>query len=141
MATGKRLEVSELQDMLDSSPFHRLLGLKLEKADESTDTLRIRLPRNPQMERADKSGQHHGGVIASLIDIAGDFGVIWHLGYGVPTINFRTDYLRPAIETDLVATSIVRRIGKTVAVCDVEVTAENGKLLAIGRGTYSASKG
>jgi uncharacterized protein (TIGR00369 family) len=59
----------------------------------------------------------------------------------VPTINFRTDYLRPAINTDLLAHARVRKIGRTVAVCDIDVVSENGKLLAIGRGTYATAAG
>ncbi|MGH8240249.1 MAG: PaaI family thioesterase, partial [Steroidobacteraceae bacterium] len=47
-------------------------------------------------------------MIASLVDIAGDFALIAVLGHGVPTINFRVDYLRPAVGTDLIERAQVR---------------------------------
>ena len=59
------------------------------------------------------------------------------VGRGLPTVNFRVDYLRPAVDTALVAVSRVRRAGKSVGVADVDVFDEKGALLAIGRGTYS----
>ena len=53
------------------------------------------------------------------------------------TINFRVDYLRPAIKTGLVITAKVRRAGKSVGVVDVDVFNEQKALLAVGRATYS----
>jgi uncharacterized protein (TIGR00369 family) len=61
------------------------------------------------------------------------------LGRALPTINFRVDYLRPAINTALVVTARVRRNGKTVGVVDIDVANEAGQLLAIGRATYATA--
>ena len=132
---------AELEQMLGESPFHAVLGIRVENLDSHADRLTLRLPFAAALERSPGAGQHHGGVIASLIDIAGDFALIWQLGHGVPTINFRTDYLRPASGTDLLATACVRRLGRTVAVCDIEVCGEDGELLALGRGTYATAAG
>ena len=135
------LDLDALNAMVASSPFHEVLGLSVESTDADSDTLVMRLRYDERIARAAGTGQHHGGVIATLIDIAGDFALIWQLGHGVPTINFRTDYLRPAINTDLLAHARVRRIGRTVSVCDIDVYSEEGKLLAIGRGTYATAAG
>lgn len=133
----KKLKLKELQDLCSESPFHGVLGLSIESIDDDSQTLVMKLPFSEEIERAPGSGQHHGGVIASLIDIAGDFAVAWQLGYGVPTINFRTDYVRPAFNTALIAHARIRRVGRSIAVCDIDVVGENGKLLAVGRGSYS----
>jgi len=93
------------------------------------------------VERATGSGQYHGGVIASLIDIAGDYALIAVLGHGVPTINFRVDYLRPATNTDLIAQARVRRAGRTIGVVDIDVIDDDGRLIALGRGCYSTQPG
>ncbi|GAB5415246.1 MAG: PaaI family thioesterase [Congregibacter sp.] len=130
-----------MEEILQSSPFHQVLSLSIESTDEATQTLVMRLKFGERISRAEGTGQHHGGVIASLIDIAGDFALVWQLGYGVPTINFRTDYLRPAINTDLFAHAKVRRIGRTVSVCDIDVFSHDEKLVAIGRGTYATAAG
>jgi len=135
------MSLEQLNEIMADSPFQQILGLKVEAIDEENETITVRLPFDSKIERGPGSNQHHGGVIASLIDIAGDFALIWKLGHGVPTINFRTDYIRPAFNTDLIAHARIRRIGRTVSVCDIDVVSEEGKLLATGRGCYSSSAG
>jgi uncharacterized protein (TIGR00369 family) len=130
-----------LENFLNDSPFQRVLGLELEAFDVAAETLTLRSVFGPQVERASGTGQYHGGVIASLIDIAGDFALIAVLGHGVPTINFRVDYLRPAINTDLLALARVRRAGRTVGVVDIDVTDSGGRLIALGRGCYGTQAG
>jgi uncharacterized protein (TIGR00369 family) len=56
-------------------------------------------------------------------------------------MNLRIDYLRPAIGDSLLGIARVRRAGRTSAVVDVDVSDEQGKLVAIGRGTYSSQRG
>lgn len=130
-----------LEGFLAGSPFQGLLGLRLESFDVNAQTLTLRSVFGPLLERATGTGQYHGGVIASLIDIAGDFALIAVLGYGVPTINFRVDYLRPAMHSDLLAVARVRRAGRTVGVVDIDVSDSSGRLIALGRGCYGTQAG
>jgi len=130
-----------LELLLGDSPFQRVLGLALESFDLGEQTLTLRSAYGPDVERLPGTGQYHGGVIASLIDIAGDFALIAVLGYGVPTINFRVDYLRPATHTDLLAQARVRRAGRTIGVVDIDVTDTQGRLIALGRGCYGTQAG
>jgi uncharacterized protein (TIGR00369 family) len=131
------LTAAEIQQMLDVSPFNLFLGLTVVKADPVGQEITMRSPMRPEFERRRGSKQWHGGVIASVIDTVGDFAVGMMVGRGLPTVNFRVDYLRPAVDTALIAVSRVRRVGKSVGVADVDVFDEKGALLAIGRGTYS----
>lgn len=133
----KILTAAEIQQMLDVSPFNLFLGLEVIKADPETQEVTMRSPMKAEFERRPGSKQWHGGVIASVIDTVGDFAVGMMVGRGLPTVNFRVDYLKPAVDTALVAVSRVRRAGKSVGVADVDVFDEKGSLLAIGRGTYS----
>jgi uncharacterized protein (TIGR00369 family) len=130
-----------VQQWLDTSPFIRFMDLRLQAVDTATGTVTMRMPMRPEFERMAGTGQFHGGPIASLIDTVGDFGVSVLLGGGVPTINFRVDYLRPATGAFLEATATVRRLGRTVGVVDIDVTDAAGRLCAIGRGTYAARPG
>ena len=57
----------------------------------------------------------------------------------MPTINFRVDYVRPAIQTNIRAVAKVRRNGKTVGVADVDLFNDKGVLLAIGRASYATA--
>jgi len=131
------LTAAEIQEMLDASPFNLFLGLTVVTADPGKQEVTMRTPMRPEFERRPGSKQWHGGVIASVIDTVGDFAVGMMVGRGLPTVNFRVDYLKPAVDTALIVVSRVRRAGKSVGVADVDVFDEKGALLAIGRGTYS----
>ncbi len=133
------LGVDDLQARLAKSTFIDFMGLIVLSADPDKEEVVMRAPMRPEFERARGSGQWHGGPIAAVIDTVGDYTLVMLLGRPLPTVNFRVDYLRPAINTALVVTAKVRRNGKTVGVVDVDVTNEAGVLLAIGRATYATA--
>jgi uncharacterized protein (TIGR00369 family) len=135
--TPKRLTLADIQGLFDQPPFIGFLGLQARELDYDTSTLHVRMPLSAKLERRPGNRQFHGGPIASLIDVVGDFAIGMMVGGGVPTMNLRIDYLRPAVGDHLDATAIVRRAGRTTAVIDIDVFDPDGKLVAIGRGTYS----
>ena len=143
MSDDKPLPLSgdELQKMLDNSPFIAFLGLKIVEADPAKERVTMSCAMRPEFERGKGTGQWHGGPLAAIIDTVGDYALIMALRRGLPTINFRVDYLRPAIKTALTTTARVRRAGKSVGVVDVDVFNEQKALLAIGRATYSTLTG
>jgi uncharacterized protein (TIGR00369 family) len=137
----KPLTGGELQAMLDHSPFIAFLGLKVTEADPAKELVTMTCSMRPEFERGKGTGQWHGGPIAAIIDTVGDYALIMALRRGLPTINFRIDYLRPAIKTALTTTARVRRAGKSVGVVDVDVFNDQRALVAIGRATYSTLQG
>lgn len=141
MSEAAPFDAVRLQAMFDASPFISGLGLVVVSVSAETRAVEVRMPMRPSLERARDSNQFHGGPIASLIDTAGDFAVGLAVGGGVPTIDLRVDYLRPAFGPHLLARATARRVGRTVGIADVDVTGADGKLVAIGRGCYSARRG
>ena len=139
MPPGMSLE--ELRSFFAASPFISASGMEIVAIDPEAETLSVSMPIKPEFERAAGTGQFHGGPIAALIDTAGCFALVMLLGRGVPTVNFRTDYLRPAVHTGLRAEARVRRVGRTVGVVDVDVLDDAGKLIAVGRGTFGSNAG
>ena len=133
------LTISELQANLDRSPFIVFLGLKVVEADPAREQVTMTCTMRPEFERGAGSGQWHGGPLAAIIDTVGDYALVMALRRGLPTINFRVDYLRPAIKTGLVITARVRRAGKSVGVVDVDVFDDRKALVAVGRGAYSTA--
>jgi len=129
-----------MQAMLDGSPFIRLLKMSVASLDHEKLEVAISMPLAPELERYPGTQQFHGGAIASLIDVAGDFALVLQVGGGVPTINLRVDYLRPAVGR-LLATARARRAGRTIGVVDIDVTDDSDRLVAIGRGCYSMTAG
>ena len=120
---------------LDTSPYQRFLGLTFEQVKDGVAVLR--LPFREEFLRADGSDWLHGGIISALVDIAGDYAVASKVGDGVPTIDLRIDWLRPARAGALVATGKLVKAGRRVCVADVEVRDESGQLVAVGRGLYA----
>lgn len=135
------LTLERLQSWIVAPPFHQFLRLRAESIDTETGTVVLRLPFRRNFQRQAERPELHGGVTAALIDIAGDYAVAAIVGAAVPTINLRIDYLRVAGDADLVATARVIKAGRTLAVVDIEVADADGRLVAIGRGTYSTRKG
>tara|TARA_B100000902_G_C26611161_1_gene575183 strand:- start:3 stop:422 length:420 start_codon:yes stop_codon:yes gene_type:complete len=135
------LNKDQVQTLLDDSPYIGFMNLEVVSMDLDKDEIVIKMPMRPEFERRAGTGQYHGGAIAALIDIAGDYALVMKVGGGVPTINFRVDFLRPGTNTSLTATATTRRLGRSVAVVDIDVHDDQGKLCAVGRGTYSPNVG
>jgi uncharacterized protein (TIGR00369 family) len=130
------MPLTTLPDVLRRSPYARLLGLEMLRA--TPGEVVVRMPfREEIIADDDESARYvHGGATASLIDIAGTFAVIAAVGHDVVTVDLRVDYLRPVTAGDVVATARPVRIGRSLAVADVEVAGADGKLIAVGRGLF-----
>ncbi|HSU06016.1 MAG TPA: PaaI family thioesterase [Acetobacteraceae bacterium] len=131
------LTVAELQERLGHSQFIEFLGLTVIEANPELQRVTMTLSMRREFERGKDSGQWHGGPIAAVIDTVGDYALVMMLGRPLPTVNFRVDYVRPAINTALTATARVRRAGKTIGVVDVDVIDDSGNLVAVGRASYA----
>ena len=120
---------------VEHSPFNRLIGIELVRLDAGE--AEMRLPWREEFSRSDDSDWYHGGVLAALIDIAGDYAIASQLERWVATIDLRVDYLRPALRGDLTAVARAVKVGRTVGVADVELRDAKGVVVAIGRAAYS----
>lgn len=122
----------------DHSPFMRFLGLEVVRAEKGL--VEIRLPFREEFIRQDGSDWLHGGVVSALADIVGDYAVVTETNQGVPTIDMRVDYLRPARRGDLIGIGRTLRVGRTVSVADVEIRDAAGTLVAVGRACYASPR-
>ncbi|HXW54251.1 MAG TPA: PaaI family thioesterase [Candidatus Cybelea sp.] len=123
------------QPDLSESPYQRFLGLKLLHWEDGL--VEIVMPFREEFLREDGSDWLHGGIVASLIDIAGDYAVYSRTGGDVPTVDLRVDYLRPTKRGYLTAIGRAVKVGRRVAVADIEVRDEQGQVVAVGRGVYA----
>lgn len=131
------LSLEALNLELSLTELHQLLALRVSAVHD--DGVTMTMPFSAAVERVRGAGQFHGGPIAALIDIAGDFALIAQLGRGVPTMNMRIDYLRPSLGATLTARARVRRAGKSVGLVDIEVTDDQDRTVALGRAAYSTA--
>jgi uncharacterized protein (TIGR00369 family) len=135
------LSCAALQDLLDTSPFTRFLGATLTEADGAAGQVTIEIVSRPEIRRMAGHEQIHGGIIAALIDTAGDLAVAARVGAAVPTADMRVDYLRPLAGNRIRAVAAARKVGRTLAVADVDLFDAEDRLCAIGRATYLAKAG
>ncbi len=138
---SERMSKEQIQERLDTSPAISVLGLRVLSLDYDHSELTVEMPFKPSLERRAGTGQFHGGPIAFFVDVVGDYAVAMMLGGPVPTINFRIDYLRPAVGASLTAVARVRSAGRTVSLVDIDVLNDQAKLVAVGRGTYASQPG
>lgn len=134
---------------VNDMPFNQDLGLKVAALDydsvEITFDWQDKFIGNPQKKIL------HGGVIASVLDVAGgilsiagmvkrseatDLPSFAHDMRRAGTIDLRTDYLRPGLGKHFTATACVIRSGTRVCVCRMELHNEEGTHIAFGTGTY-----
>lgn len=117
-----------------------LQAFRLVSTDPAKGELTVIAPIRPEFHRGAEEGRWHGGALASIVDSIAVFALVATTGSGAPTVNIRVDYLKPAVG-DLTVTGRVRRVGKSVAVTDVEVLDQAGGLVALGRATLSTVTG
>lgn len=127
--------MDRLRSELERPPFNRWLGV-LPIAVDGEDGISISLPYRPEFSHNPSEPVFHGGVVASLIDVAGYAAVAIRCGYSTPTVSLHIDYLAPAAGGDLMARGCVRRLGRSLSRVDVEIFAAS-RMVAIGRGTFS----
>lgn len=133
-------------------PFHRLIGVEVRDVS-MTHTL-LRAPMKPDLVGNTFQQMLHGGVTATLLDIAGGLaamsGTIDKLSeigmeevmarlQKVSTIDMRVDYLMPGRGAWFEAEAHVIRHGNKVAVTRMELKNDSGHSLALGTATYSVA--
>ncbi|MGH1484079.1 MAG: PaaI family thioesterase [Geminicoccales bacterium] len=134
---SRELSVADMQAKIGRSRFHQLFQPEVLDVDDAKLKLTVKFAMRDELERQPGTNQWHGGAISAIIDTAGCYALALQAMEPLPTINFRTDYLRPAIGTDLTAIALVRKAGRSVGVVDVDIKDDAGRLIALGRACYS----
>lgn len=146
----KKMALSGIANLFtEKMPFNRLLGMEVIHYDFERVELRIRM--DDKLVGNPFHNILHGGVTASLLDVAGGMIVaascIDELEEFSPsylkerfsrlgTIDLRVDYLRPGRGQEFIATAHIIRAGSKVAVARMELHNEEGIHIAFGTGTY-----
>jgi uncharacterized protein (TIGR00369 family) len=128
------VDFEQLDRQIRKPPFHQWLGLRLAALDE--DGIEIALPWRPELVVNTVRGYTHGGILATLVDIAADCAVMAKLGRGVPTVDMRVDYHRVALQGELRAKARILKLGRTFASAEASIYNAAGELCASGRGVF-----
>jgi uncharacterized protein (TIGR00369 family) len=131
---GPAMDFAALDALVQNSPYHRWLGVRLKACSEAG--IELTLPWREEFVSDPTIRYTHGGILATLIDLAADFAIAAKLGRGVPTVDLRVDFHRTALPGSLIARANVIKLGGTLATAEAQIFAEDGALLASGRGVY-----
>lgn len=119
--------------ILASQPFSKLMGTELQKFETGIAELSLNIEERHQQQH----GFAHGGVISYLADNALTFAGGSVLGDSL-TLEFKINYVRPALGQTLIAKAKVTANGRQQAVCHCDIYAINDgeeKLCATAQGT------
>lgn len=130
------MRAEELQQLLNTSPVHTALALKVRLAGEE-----LVLDAAPGPAYSVDGGSFlHGGVIATILDTAATFSLINATGTDWSTVDLRIDYLRPVPLLSLQVTGRAVQVGQRFGRAAAELTeASTHRLLASAVGTFVRS--
>ncbi len=131
------LSIEDIQERITRSKFHQMYDPRVLEVDNDAMMIKLRVSMRPEFERQPGTGQWHGGIIASLVDIAGVYALLLVARGPILTLNFSTDFLRLGVSEQLYATATVLRAGRTVGFVDVSIVDDNGAVIATGRACYA----
>ena len=117
----------------DEFPLHKALGLTLIDARPGSAKCVLTTSR---VTLGGVGGSVHGGLLAAMVDIAMLEALAPMAQPGEAfggTADLNITYLRPALGERIYAEATVIRKGKTLAVTEVVITDEQGRLCAKGR--------
>ncbi|WP_034914225.1 MULTISPECIES: PaaI family thioesterase [Erwinia] len=134
MSESFELSAAEVQEKLLKGPYHQWLGLEVESVAKGEITLRARFRDEWVVNTA--GGYIHGGILAALVDLTADWALVAWAGKGVPTLDMRVDYHRPA-RGDLRVKGKVLKVGKQFSSAEAWVYDSEDRLVASGRGLYA----
>lgn len=123
-----------LRRAVESAPYYQLLQITLEQID--VGFARFRMPFRKELTHP--YAIVHGGAIASLADTAVAFALMTLVGPGekVLTVEFKINFLAAVNEGEMISEARVIDKGKKMAIADMEVRNQHGKLVAKGLATY-----
>lgn len=139
----------KLAEVLTAIPFNRLLGMRLDEINDSEITISFSM-KNDLIGNF-LHGILHGGVISSVLDMAGGVAVMVasikrHEGKTleeialllgkIGTINLHVDFLRPGKGEEFKATGYLVQAGNQVSFARMELFSKD-ILIATGSAAYS----
>jgi uncharacterized protein (TIGR00369 family) len=121
----------------EEQPFNRYIGLKMEEMSGGYCRMSVR-PTADTPRGA--GGSIHGGILASLVDIAALAAIrslITPSDILAGTAELNISYMRPATSEVVVTEGRVLKKGRSLATVDVDISDGKGRLFCKGRVQYA----
>ncbi len=90
----------------------------------------VHIALRPRPEISQQHGYVHAGALTSVVDSACGYAALTAAppGSEVLTVEFKVNFMRPAVADRFVAIGKVTKVGRTLTVCQGEVIGERGSL-------------
>ena len=123
-----------IRDVMERIPFNQVLGVELSRLHPDGVSLRCKVRK----ELLNSHGALHGGVAASLADVAVGVAISRHSGgtRRISTVELKVNYLRPVREGTLFARARLLRVGSTLCVGRVDLTDARANAVGTALVTY-----
>lgn len=111
--------VNRVTESFGRQAFMQHIGASLE--DVASGRVVLRLPSDARLTQ--QNGLFHGGVIATIADVAGGYAgySLFEAGTDVLTVEFKLNLLAPARGAFLTAHGEVLKSGRTLTICALKV--------------------
>jgi uncharacterized protein (TIGR00369 family) len=129
-----QLSAEQIRKRMAGSPFVETLGARLTRMH--SDGITIECKVRPDL--MNRWGALHGGVAATIADVAVGFALQRYLGEGqaVTTVEMKINYFAPITGGKLLARARLLRVGSKICVGSADVSDENGRAVGAALVTY-----
>lgn len=131
---SRKLTAVQIREALRKIHFARLLGVRLARIHRNGITVECRIRKC----LLNSAGNLHGGIGATLADVAVGAGLHWYLGNYRPitTVELKINYFRPVSGGRILARSRLLRVGSTLCVGRVDLMDGQFRMLGAALVTY-----
>lgn len=128
------MSAADLLAKWNACGYYRLVGMTVVHADAASSELRITI----RDEHLQAYGSAHGGIVAGLVDAAMGLAVLGGIAAeeGCATIQMTTNFTAPATPGPLTAIGRTLHPGRRIVVASAEARGADGRLVAVGQGTF-----
>lgn len=124
--------LAHLTEVLASQSFTQAMGVGILWARSGECALT--LPARPDLTQ--QNGFFHGGAVSAFVDVSGGYAA-WSIappGHNVLTVEYKTNFLKPAVGSRLIGHGRVKRGGKSLIVTEIDIYGETDAAGTTGAG-------
>jgi uncharacterized protein (TIGR00369 family) len=126
------MNYQELLQLFNKSPFISHVGLHVEELSDKVSVVSLTI----NDKHKQRLGFVHGGVIATMVDVAMGSLVVAATGKPAVSVEINVNYLLSASEGIIKAIAHLKRLGKRLHYAEADVVDDKGNILSTATGIY-----
>ena len=123
---------ANITEKVNNQPFLQFMGIELVSVEAGKFTCRLDLKKHHQQNK----GYAHGGVVATMADIAAGFAAatLVKKGQHIVTVELKISFLNPVVSPEIIAVGTVLKAGRKLFFTEAEIyVAEGRKMVLAGK--------